>query len=243
MLQQKIKRAFNRAANSYDEHCHLQWHIGNELIDLLKTHAPKGRVVDLGCGTGLITEKLLTTFSFQESHAVDFAEILLQKANERLATHNVFVHCADFENLKPIENTFDLMFSNMALHWSQHLPATLSNLIQQHLNPQGLLAFSIPITGTLKELIPHFAVQSFFASQSIIDILHNNYCRLLTAIETPIILDFPNALSALRSLKKVGANATSMSLSLNAPSKSSIRNLSFSQLTYHIGYFIAQRGI
>ena len=53
---------------------------------------------------------------------------------------------------------------------------------------------------------------------------------------------YPDTLTALRSLKQVGAYATSKQPQNYLQGKSQLTRIKLTQLSYHIGYFIAQKG-
>ena len=70
----KIQHSFNRAASSYDDHCHAQQRAGSKLIQLIKPlHAQAERVLDLGCGTGMTTQQLASQYDYQDFHAIDIS--------------------------------------------------------------------------------------------------------------------------------------------------------------------------
>lgn len=235
-----IKKAFNRAAKSYNDHCQLQQTIGEHLLRLLPpAHSDAPRMIDLGCGTGLITEKLASTYCYSEFHALDFAESLLQKARERLSQHEIILHHADFNCLPESDLPFDIIFSNMALHWSVDMFATLKSLIAS-LSDQGVIAFSIPLTGTFAELKNHFAINPFYDTATIAKHLYACGYEITAYQAEKIVRGFEDTRSALKSIKQVGANAT-RSASKTFLSKTRLKQINIHTLTYHIGYFIATK--
>lgn len=240
-MNAKIKAAFDQAADSYDLHCDLQKITGDALLCLLKSHSfTSPHTIDLGCGTGLVTQKLFNCFQHQSFHAIDFSPHLLAKAAARLSTTHAEVYAANFDQLPSYLKSFDIIFSNMALHWSEHLPHTLA-AITSLLNNKGILAFSIPLPGTLIELETHFSINPLIDAAAIVAQLKQNHCNILGNIHEKITLQFANTLSALQSIKKVGANKVIHRTSRHLKGKSFITNLQIRTLTYHIGYFLAQK--
>src|SRR5258708_7745945 len=101
MSNNRIKKAFNKAAESYDDYCHLQRQTGRQLITQVKEyHLDSSRMLDLGCGTGIVTRELAAAFTFDEFFAVDIADQLLLKALIQLHDFPVKVIEADFN--KPL---------------------------------------------------------------------------------------------------------------------------------------------
>lgn len=234
-----IKRHFNKASKTYDTHSGLQQSIGENLIALIseqqrETH----RIIDLGCGTGRVTEKLAHTFSYQTLHAIDIASELLKKTRERLPHCDVYE--ANFDQLSVAPHPFDLVFSNMALQWSTDLTHTLQSISHQ-LNPSGLIAFSIPLSGTLAELKHHYALNHFFSLETIKDKLTACELTLLAQKTEKITLRFDTLFAALKSIKHVGASYTGKQIKKGLRGKALLNVRMAQQLTYVIGYFIATR--
>ena len=69
----------------------------------------------------------------------------------RRGTNRRLAVCADLQQLPLAESSFDLVWSNLALHWMDDLDAALAQ-IYRVLRPQGLLMFSLFGPDTLKEL-------------------------------------------------------------------------------------------
>ncbi len=239
----KIKTAFNKSKASYDLHSGLQNHVGDQLIELLlavfhKKNLP--RVIDLGCGTGTNTQKLLDKIPVRELHAIDIADDLLKIAQQRLQGKNVHVYAHAFDQPFAVENAFDIAYSNMALHWSTHFEKTIQSLHTQ-LNKHGIIVFSVPLTGTLNELQPHYSVNPMTQATDVTQILTQTGFDVLAEQSEAITLRFPDTLTALRSLKRVGANTSHAIRDNRLSGKSSLRRVNIQQLTYNIGYFIARK--
>lgn len=73
------------------------------------------RVVDLGCGTGEWTRELHDHLGANETLGVDSSAAMLAKA-QAYASERVRFERAEVESFAP-GRTFDLVFSNAALHW------------------------------------------------------------------------------------------------------------------------------
>lgn len=231
----KIRKLFNHAAPTYDAHACAQFTIGEKLLKLISAYTfSSPRIIDLGCGTGFITQKLLHQFKHADCHAVDIADQLLESARKRL---DAKIYEADFDDLPPYDHQFDIIFSNMALQWSSNLISSF-NKISLLSNANGLLAFSIPLPGTFTELAPHFAINPFFTANLINEILE--CCGYDVAINTneSLRIPFPDTLSALRYIKKIGANFV-LENNSHYLGAEFIKKNPITELTYHIGYFVA----
>lgn len=237
MTHNKIKQSFNKAAKSYDNYCDLQLQTGRKLISLTKEHClNSSRIIDLGCGTGLITRELASALNYENFHAIDFADQLIIKAKKQLSQYNINVYESDYDSFN--EEHFDILFSNLALHWSPNFTLTLKTL-KKAFSKQGIFAFSIPLSGSLHELQP-FAVKHFMDESAVLDIINISGYHLKACVTEQMIFNFDNFLQALKSIKGVGANSTDKQSGSGAHSliKHMIKSSEKVSLTYKIGYFI-----
>ncbi|HEX4044880.1 MAG TPA: methyltransferase domain-containing protein [Gammaproteobacteria bacterium] len=246
MFKHKITQQFNKAVNTYDAACDLQLRVGTNLIERLRLHYPSSNLMlDLGCGSGLITEKLTEEIAFNHLYAVDMADQLLSLAKKRLAHRAVHFACRDFNTFSDKNNCFDLVFSNMALHWSPALNNALANIYRQ-MDLNGWLAFSIPLSGTFSELTED-SRNHFYTEQVMLSILTQ---LGFICVENWISVEkqqFPSWLTALKSIKQVGASHVQQrkwhSLSGNDFIKRLVSGpqIEPARLTYRIGYFIVRK--
>lgn len=245
-IKQSIRRQFNRAAATYDQYCSVQQTICEYALQWLlgyRTHF--SRIVDIGCGTGESTARLIQHLTFDQCYALDFSEELLSMAKSKLLGHlNITWVQSDFDQRIPVEKPFDLIFSNMALQWSDDLPATLG-LWKEYLGQQGLLLFTIPIDGNFPELKPCYK-KNFLSHSSILDMLSMNDWHVLAQANNTIQVAFENSQAALRSLKATGTNRHS-TVNPGNQGLSRIRPETFfmdprhSQLSYKIGTYLIRK--
>jgi trans-aconitate 2-methyltransferase len=102
---------------------------------------PGMRLVDLGCGTGDMTRVLHDTLQAEETVGIDNSDSMLSKT-ERYAGAGLSFEKHDIAEFNA-EGSFDLVFSNAALHWiSDH--AGLFKRLTAALRPGGQLAVQMP---------------------------------------------------------------------------------------------------
>lgn len=237
--ESNIPSAFNKAAKTYDQYTHLQQHIGKKLIALLPNKIYLN-TIDLGCGTGTTTAHLANTITFETFYAVDNADKLLALAFNRLAHLPISIEKSDFDNLGKFNHPFDLAFSNMALHWSRRLELTLKQIAAQ-LNREGLIAFSLPLQGTFRELENYFSVNPQASKEHIIQSLEKTSLKIIAHQQETHLLKFNSTLDALRSIKNVGATHVANRKYKTLLGKSFLQQHTITELTYEIGYFIAKQ--
>lgn len=241
MNKNKIQHSFDRAANSYDQHCHAQKSAGIKLTHLLKSHHSQAEnLLDLGCGTGMNTQFLAEQYQHRAFHAIDISNGLLNIASQRLNKLNINIHNMDFDQLTAFDTNFDIIYSNMALQWSTHLFSLLTNT-HSLLHENGTLAFSIPLMGTFTELQTHCAMNHFSKMETITNMLNQTGFQVLASETENITLTFNHTIHALKSIKQIGANYVTHRTHKGLSTKSYFKQINANQLTYVIGYFVARR--
>ena len=103
--------------------------------------------LDLGCRTGQIARTLAGRGGINTLMQCDLAPEMVAKAEAK----NSFRLAADEEALPFANEVFDLIISNLTLHWINDLPGMLIQA-RQALKPDGLFMASILGGETLKEL-------------------------------------------------------------------------------------------
>ena len=99
------------------------------------------RILDLGCGTGELTAELHRSLAARETLGIDRSPQMLARS-AAFAAEGLGFEAADMTAYEP-NGSFDLIFSNAALHWLPDHPAFLRR-IAGFLAPGGQLAVQIP---------------------------------------------------------------------------------------------------
>lgn len=75
------------------------------------------RILDLGCGTGNLTQKIIEKFPDAEIDALDLSEEILEECKKRFANKNNINYLqADFKDMQISVNEYDLVMSSIAIH-------------------------------------------------------------------------------------------------------------------------------
>lgn len=157
--KRRVRKAFNRAANQYDDFAVLQHEICSRMLERLDYIKQKPvSVLDAGSGTGFGMRELSQRYPEAHLIALDMAICMLQVSRNRVGWwHKLFDRkrysyvCADVEDLPLVKNCIGLVWSNLALQWCNDLPATFRELYRV-LKVDGLIMFSTFGPDTLKEL-------------------------------------------------------------------------------------------
>ena len=147
---QAIARYFSRAASAYDARAEVHRRIAAHLDGWLEGIAP-GRILDAGCGTGLLTTRLASRFPQADIDALDVSgEMIFEARKSHPLLRRVAWQNLDIWNHSPTFS-YDLITASSAFQWMQPLNHLFAHL-RSMLSPRGLLAFSMLIDGTLEEL-------------------------------------------------------------------------------------------
>src|SRR5271166_2616843 len=102
---------------------------------------PSGSVIDLGCGTGELTAQLHAHVQARTTTGLDSSDAMLSKARP-LAGNGLMFETGDISRFDA-EGSFDVIFSNAALHWVPDHPRLLARMAAG-LRPGGQLAVQVP---------------------------------------------------------------------------------------------------
>lgn len=142
--QEAIARRFGAAAASYDAHSAPQRHAASRLATELATLSGPGpaRVLEIGCGTGHLSEHLRRALPLAQLVLTDIAPAMLAACAHRLAGADK-VRWATMDASRPDQSgPFDLIAGNLVVQWLDDLPTALTAL-SRCLAPGGTLALSL----------------------------------------------------------------------------------------------------
>lgn len=151
---QAVARSFGRRARDYARHAHLQRRSAQALAGFLLERGglpDTGPVVEIGCGTGLLTQ--LLHVPGRPYLATDLSPEMLAQCRAALGRREGL----DFAVLDGQQAAFSsppaAIVSNLACQWFADPLAGLVSLARQ----TGLLAFSVPLQGSFPEWEAAFA--------------------------------------------------------------------------------------
>ncbi len=154
---------FSKAAPTYDGNASVQDQITATLMDRLPEDLRPTSILDIGCGTGLLTRRLAERFPRARITALDAAPGMVRACRERFRDRpGMEVKEADIATWDS-RRAFDLVTSSSSLQWVRPLEVLLDRLAEL-VTLDGLLAFAGMLKGTLAELhecrglaLPHHA--------------------------------------------------------------------------------------
>ena len=142
-----IARNFGKSVNYYDSHADLQKETARRLIASLKPwreSMPVGPILEIGCGTGFVTEGLLDLFPERRLEITDLSEPMVEYCREKFAGRDRLIfEPLDVEQLKDSRGTYALTISNFVAQWLKQPALTLGKCLEATA-PGGLLLASFP---------------------------------------------------------------------------------------------------
>lgn len=146
---------FNKSASTYDLVANIQQKCALELVNNINNKFPyfyPKKIIDVGCGTGFVSEKLLehypkATYILNDisNNMLEIAKNKFQEKN-KLLSKNIDLHCQCIDAEKISGKNFDLVASNFTFHWFNDPCSTIERLFKQ----SNILAFTILLDNTFK---------------------------------------------------------------------------------------------
>lgn len=204
----KIIRNFDRSTSTYSSAADVQAYVAGQLATRFSYLNPHS-VLEIGCGTGLLSQRLINLFSSATLLLTDAAPAMLRQCQENLLSDKrVHFACMDGEHLA-LANTYDLIVSSMTLHWFMDLQRSCIDITQQ-LNRGGHFYFSILGENSFKEwraICQAFKIPCgipIFPAEHLLQTMLPNLEIEVEMYEQV----YPNAYAFLSTLKNLGATAS-----------------------------------
>ncbi len=223
-----VKEEFSRFANLYDRYNTIQNIVAKRLTSKIDIKE-YSRVLDIGCGSGLIYKNMVNSIKFKEFVALDFSKEML---NIHPSYKNVKKIYFDFNNREDFKilkkNSYDFIISSSALQWSRDLDMTLKEISKL----SNTFYFSIFTSGTFKTLHKIGGIKSpIYSKEEIEEVINKYYISFFEIINYK--LEFPTVYDMLRYIKRSGVSGGKRKLNY-IEIKNIIRNYPLNYLEFEV---------
>lgn len=237
MMSCTVTPVFGKFATSYDAATPIQSQVAEHLAQLIvryHTGVTDMCVVDVGCGTGKLTQAVMSKFlqnaalASAQLYGVDTAASMLAIWQQRVAhllstplsstpvssppTSPMMLHsqalCANMEDMALANQSADLVMSSFALHWTS--PSVIAEL-GRIVKTKGQLHLAIPVAGSFHEVrlrFPKLPIFDFLPSHAwlaaIETLQQQRQGTLIYHTEQSFAFSYDNLKSLLKNLKQMG---------------------------------------
>ena len=205
MNKDLIQKRFAKNLDTYNDNAKIQKKMAERLLSFLD-RKDFNDILEIGCGTGFLTQLVNEKFSFKTYTANDIVESCEKYVKEINPKINFIP--ADIE--KAVENSdkkYDLIISNAVFQWVENLESFIKLLVSK-LNDGGVLLFSTfgpenfrEVNFVLGKTLPYYSANEL---QEII----NGYKSVVE--QEMHVMAFKTPKDILKHIKSTGVNALEM---------------------------------
>jgi malonyl-CoA O-methyltransferase len=201
-------KCFSKAAVNYCDYAIVQKQAAQQLFALFPNdYKKKSNILDLGSGP-LLHEHLLKQYANDVYH-VDLSHTMLTAATGKKHHHKI---CADMDALPFKYNSFDTVFSNFAMQWTNSYKKLFDDLFSICRSGSHVY-FSTVLDGSLCEIEDAWKsidsgshINKFITFKLLNTLILNSGFRCAVQRKISIKDDFESPIEAIKSVKKIGAN-------------------------------------
>ena len=206
MNKELVKKRFCRKLNSYNKNARIQKQMAEKLIGFLPDKKSKhSKVLEIGCGTGLLTALAVKNLSYKTYTAID----IVSDCKEYIKTisEDIEFISGDIEDyISSNDKKYDLILSNASFQWIENLPEFIDKLVQK-LNEGGILLFSVFGVENYREIF-------YVTGKTLPYISKTEYEKKLQKYEPFVeeevrVMAFATPLDVLKHMQNTGVNAIS----------------------------------
>lgn len=222
--KEKPYESFSKSVNKYHEKAEIQQKVAKGLTASIKPWKeiiPTGKVLEVGCGTGFLSELMLQEFPDREFVLSDASSNMVEFTKNRLQkSERVEFQVLNVDDIKDPKPTYSLIISNFAAQWFEDTSVGLE-ILTKMLKPGGLLLTAFPGNKSFMEWyecclelgLPYTVnplpnIEEVAVKLSLSPVQLDYY-------ENDLFQDFQSSMEFFRHLKEIGAGTSTTGKSLS----------------------------
>ncbi len=208
-----LAEQFSGAAHRYDVWATAQAEIAARLMQQIPAEFVPSLMIDLGCGTGLLSAQLLKRWPAASLVGIDLATGMVEHCRRYLGTNpRARFVAGDVEDRGMLVPQASLIVSSCVAQWFTDLTVTV-RMWAQSLVPNGLMVFACLLQGSFCELETAYseALQCSFrglrlpAPETIPLLFRASGLNPIVCREDCVTAHYDTSRAALRSFQQIGA--------------------------------------
>ncbi|MBO6258419.1 MAG: methyltransferase domain-containing protein [Succinivibrio sp.] len=199
---------FSKASGSYQNNSAVQSRMARRLFDFIPRHSCFNEVLEVGCGTGNLSELLITELKPLQLYLNDLSGGMLDCCRRRFSEYRGLNYCCGSILHSAFDCRFDLIIANAVFQWIDDkylLFRKLSDLLKEN----GLLIYSDFLPDNFPEIRTVTGCSLNYTSNET-ELLVLKECGFKAQIRDVIISEtFADPLALLRSFRNQGVSGLS----------------------------------
>ena len=206
--KEEVEQRFRRSRASYNDNARVQKMIVDRMVPMILSSVKRvpEKILEIGCGTGLLTSQLQRTFPNVDLYLNDLVEELCYHAATINQVPQTRCFPGDVEKLF-LPLSFDLIASASTFQWFTTPEETFMKLSKQ-LEQNGVLVFSTFGKFNLREIRLTTGGGLDYRSKEELEKMLKPYFKIEGMEEELHTLEFDSPLAVLQHLKKTGVNVS-----------------------------------
>ncbi|WP_039990560.1 methyltransferase domain-containing protein [Paraglaciecola arctica] len=240
----RIAQQFSRAADTYNSAADVQLDIAFDAMAYVPLRYKSG--LDLGCGTGRISQQLATRCDKLVAMDLAFGMLAYAKQNSLRDDASICWLQGDADAIPMADNSVDMVFSSMALQWSED-PQKVMSEITRVMTSGSNAVLAIMCDGSFNQLNDSWKsidsqrhVNNFATAQTWYDAATSQGLQV-SMKQKQYVTWHANIRQLLSSIKAIGANVLLTNQNLTEQSKPEIKNVFNRHKLQHLEIYYRQK--
>ncbi len=253
----RVISGFSSAAKKYDTYAKHHKLIASTLLKQLNNlNLSPLNCLELGCGSGILSEGLVNLFPKSWKVFSDGSEEMLSLCKRKTGANEL--HKYQKINFNETLNNIasDLIVSSCSLQWLEYPEKFVRNL-PEALSKNGFIAHAIPVKGMLYELHDsfqqtdsHWSSLSYKTGEEWSKLFEDNSFNVITSFTRSFTVSYKSSIDVLKAVRGIGASLSNQKEAITISTAQLRNTLNYYQenyskqdtvpSTYNILFIIAQ---